>query len=362
MTKLLYLLNVSIVSVGVLLLSSILIVSQSPFSVQAQNSSSSTTNPIYIPTTISQEAQNMLKNLTMNVSTLVTPSPGDIEEWQIVNQQISSMLMSMSQPIVGTYQPNVTAAELGNVTVLDIKPKDWRDNGKVLVYVHGGGHTFLDANSTLGFAVPVANSTGLRIISIDYSLAPLSKWNQTTSEVLSVIQALIQEQGYFVEDIAIYGDSAGGGLAAGSVLKMRDKGVGIPAAIALWSPWIDVTGKGDTYVTLENADPITSANLTLKNMADAYANPSDQENPYVSPVYGNFSKGFPPTLIQGGTKDILLSDFVRLYQAIDQAGIPVKLDIYEGMPHDFQYILLGTPESNLAISKMNDFLKEHLIK
>ena len=65
------------------------------------------------------------------------------------------------------------------------------------------------------------------------------------------------------------------------------------------------------------ADPITSANLTLKNMADAYANPSDQENPYVSPVYGNFSKGFPPTLIQGGTKDILLSDFVRLYQAID---------------------------------------------
>ncbi|MBA3978098.1 MAG: alpha/beta hydrolase fold domain-containing protein, partial [Nitrosopumilus sp.] len=104
------------------------------------------------------------------------------------------------------------------------------------------------------------------------------------------------------------------------------------------------------------------ANLTLKNMADAYANPSDQENPYVSPVYGNFSKGFPPTLIQGGTKDILLSDFVRLYQAIDQAGIPVKLDIYEGMPHDFQYILLGTPESNLAISKMNDFLKEYLIK
>ena len=65
----------------------------------------------------------------------------------------------MSQPIVGTYQSNVTAAELGNVTVLDIKPKDWRDNGKVLVYVHGGGHTFLGANSTLGFAVPVANST-----------------------------------------------------------------------------------------------------------------------------------------------------------------------------------------------------------
>ena len=73
------------------------------------------------------------------------------------------------------------------------------------------------------------------------------------SEVLSVIQALIKEQGYSIKDIAIYGDSAGGGLAAGSVLKMRDEGIGIPSAIVLWSPWIDVTGKGDTYVTLEKS-------------------------------------------------------------------------------------------------------------
>jgi len=348
----------------VLLLPSISITSYLTFSVQAQNTSSSQniTNSVYIPTTISQKAQDMLKNLAKNASTLVTPNPDDIEGWQKLNQQISSMLMEMAQPIVDTYQPNITTIKLGNVTALDIKPKDWRDNDKVLVYVHGGGHTLLGATSTLGLTVPVANSTGLRIISIDYSLAPLSKWNQTMNEVLSVIQTLITEQGYSIKDIAILGDSAGGGLAAGSVLKMRDEGIGIPAAIVLWSPWTDVTIKGDTYVTLENADPITSANLTLKNMADAYANPSDKEHPYVSPVYGNFSKGFSPTLIQGGTKDILLSDFVRLYQAIDQAGIPVKLDIYEGMPHDFQYVLLGTPESNIAISKTNDFLKEYLLK
>ena len=329
---------------GVLLISSILILSHSPFSVQAQNLSPSQkiTKSIYIPTTISQEAQDKLKNFTMNTSPLVTPRPADFEGWQKLNQQASSMLISISKPIVDSYQPNITAAELGNVTVLDIKPKDWKDNGKVLVYVHGGGYTSLSANSTLGFAVPVANSTGLRVISIDYTLAPFSKWNQTTSEVLSVIQALMEEQGYSINDIAMYGDSAGGGLASGSVLKMRDEGIGIPAALVLWSPWIDVTGKGDTYVTLENADPFISANLTLRNMADAYANSSDQENPYVSPVYGNFSKGFSPTLIQGGTKEILLSDFVRLYQAIDQAKIPVKLDIYEGMPHDFQLPLHGT--------------------
>ncbi|HJR49130.1 MAG TPA: alpha/beta hydrolase, partial [Nitrososphaeraceae archaeon] len=159
--------------------------------------------------------------------------------------------------------------------------------------------------------------------------------------------------------IAMYGDSSGGGLVAGSVLKMRDEGVGIPSAVVLWSPWTDVSLTGDTYSTLKKADPFISETI-LKNAGGAYANITDQKNPYVSPVYGDFSKGYPPTLIQVGTKEILLSDSVRLYQALDQAGIPVKLDVYEGMPHVFQTILYNTTESTLAISKTNNFLKEFL--
>jgi acetyl esterase/lipase len=158
----------------------------------------------------------------------------------------------------------------------------------------------------------------------------------------------------------MYGDSAGGGLVAGSVLRMRDEGIGIPAAVVLWSPWTDVTVRGDSYYTLKNADPFVSDLMFFENMANAYADSSDQKNPYVSPVYGNFSKGFPPTLIQGGTREVLLSDFIRLYQAIDQADVPVKLDIYEGMPHDFQIFLCNTPESVTALSKMINFLHEYL--
>jgi len=157
----------------------------------------------------------------------------------------------------------------------------------------------------------------------------------------------------------MYCDSAGGGLIATSVLKMRDEGIGIPAAIVLWSPWTDVSIAGDSYSTLKTADPFIPEAM-LKNMGGAYANVTDQKNPYVSPVYGNFSKGFSPTLIQVGTKEILLSDSVRLYQALDQANIPVKLDVYEGMPHVFQTTLYKTPESSLAILKTSEFLKEYL--
>src|ERR671911_2147709 len=123
---------------------------------------------------------------------------------------------------------------------------------------------------------------------------------------------------------------------------------------------MDLTGNGDTYFTLKDADPFLSYDSFLKNAADAYADPADQKNPYVSPVYSNFSKGYPPTLIQGGTSEFMLSDFVRLYQAIDQVDIPVKLDIYEGMPHDFQIFLYNTPETYTALSKMSNFLHHYL--
>ena len=183
--------------------------------------------------------------------------------------------------------------------------------------------------------------------------------DQTTDKIVSVIQAL-KDQGYSLDDIAMFGDSAGGGLAAGAILKMRDEGLGMPAALVLWSPWTDVTGTGDTYFTLRNDDPFLNVNLD-RSMASAYANSSDQKNPYVSPVYGNFSSGFPAVLIQVGTKDGLLSDSVRLYQALDRADIPIKLDIYEGMPHVFQGLFFhNTTESDLAISKTSDFLREYL--
>ena len=193
----------------------------------------------------------------------------------------------MTQPAVDSYHPNITVTELGDVNVLDIKPRDWRDNGKVLVYLHGGGYTLLSANSTLSTAATMANSTGLRVISVDYSLAPSSKWNQTIDEVISVIQAL-KEQGYSLNDIAMYGDSAGGGLVVGSVLKMRDEGLGIPVLV-LWSPWVDLTGMGDTFFTLKNADPLPllTPRLLLAYVV-VYANPSDQKNPYVSPAVRQF--------------------------------------------------------------------------
>src|SRR5262249_23563861 len=114
---------------------------------------------------------------------------------------------------------------------------------------------------------------------------------------------------------------------------MRDRAMTMPAAVVALSPVTDLTLSGDTYFTLRDADPILPNPESMKEWSSAYAKPSEQRIPYASPVYGNFSKGFPPTLIEVGTKEVRLSDSVRLYQALDQSHIPVKLDVYEGMPN-----------------------------
>jgi len=309
------------------------------------------------PTTLSEEAQEAGATLVRSENHL--PKADDLSGWKELQDQNEDPEAREGREIAKEFGATITEISLGGVRALDVKPKNWSDNGKVLIYTHGGAYTLFSVTSTLAGVVPVADLTGLRLVTVDYTVAPQAQWQQTTSEVVSVIRALLDE-GYGPEDIAIYGDSAGGGLAAGSVLKARDEGLGQLAAVVLWSPWADITKNGDSYSTLADADPILIYDDWLENAAAAYAKPEDQKHPYVSPVYGDYSEGFPPTLIQVGTKEIFLSNAVRLYQALDQAGIEVKLDPYDGMWHVFPAFHWRLPESELARQKMAKFLRTHL--
>jgi len=315
----------------------------------------------YVPSTISEGWKQVYASMPDPTKAPHLPGPNDIEGWKKVNAAFEQEALKKSEEVVKQLQVDVTNKNLGGVPILEVTPKGWVDNGKLLLYTHGGAYTSFRARSTLPIAALVASQTGLRVLSVDYTTPPQAKWQEVTDQVVSVFKTLTK-QGFRMQDLAIYGDSSGGGLAAGAVLKLRDAGLGMPAAVVLWCPWADITETGDTYVTLREAEPNYLYQTALRPSADAYADPKDQKNPYVSPVYGDFKKGFPPTLIQGGTREIFLSNFVRLYQAIDTAGQIVKLDIYEGMPHVFQIKAPESPESMLALKKMNAFLVQYLKK
>ncbi|MFO1020050.1 MAG: alpha/beta hydrolase [Planctomycetales bacterium] len=314
---------------------------------------------VHIPETVSPEAQAFLRTLKNPALAPAFPYPHDLEAWRKVRALAEADGNAKSAPLLERFKFTATEVQLGGISAIEIRPDGWKDNGKVAVYTHGGAHVMYSAKSSLGRAVIFASTTGLRVISVDYTLAPLARFNQMSDEVVAVIAALLKN-GQRLDDMVIYGDSSGGGLAAATILKMRDQGLGIPAAAVLVSPWLDITPSGDTETTLHDADPNQVYEKHSKQAADAFADPLDQKHPYASPVYGDFSRGFPPTLIQGGLKETLLSGFVRFYQALDTAGVPVKLDLYEGMIHNFQDRIPDSPEAILARSKIRAFVHKTL--
>jgi monoterpene epsilon-lactone hydrolase len=313
---------------------------------------------VSIPSTVSDEAKALLRSFTDPRNRPASPKPDEIEKWRAMQEATEAAGIRNIEPLLDVLKPEVTEMTLGGVPTLEVKPQGWKDNGKVLVYTHGGAYTSYSARSTLHLAALTAHATGYRVLSIDYTLAPQAGWKQISDEIIAVFKALL-EQGYQMRDIGFFGDSAGGGLASTSTLRLRDEGLGTPAAVVLFSPMVDLTTPGDSYSTLADAEPMYLLDLHIRNALDAYADPADQKNPYVSSVYGDYAKGYPPTLIQAGTKELVLSSPVRLYQAMDTAGVDVKLDIYEGMPHVFQGVP-GLPEAELALGKVNAFLKNHL--
>ena len=288
------------------------------------------------------------------------PAPDDHQAWKAVQAAIDEVKEAKADEKAAAFGVTYEEGEIAGIPVVDVMPSELASTEKIAVYTHGGAYVLNSAKAVIESAMFFAAETGLRVVAVDYTLAPHSKWPETTDEIVDVFRALAK-QGFTADNILLYGDSAGGGLAAGVTLKMRDLGMEMPAALVLWSPWADISETGDTYVTLRDAEPYYTYEHVLGPASLAYADADDHKNPYVSPVYGDFEQGFPPTLIQGGTKEIFLSNFVRLYQALDQAGQTVKLDIYEGMPHVFVPSLPDSRESQVAIAKVREWTELYLL-
>lgn len=311
-----------------------------------------------LPDTISPQAKAVIDFLqSAGLKQLKAPAPDDLAGWKALHAAQEKALEEPNRLVLDQLGSTITEDAIGGVPVLDIRPRAWTDNGKVIVYIHGGGFTLFSARSMAGLAALVGNAAGMRVISVDYSNPPAATWETVQKQVDAVLKGLVAK-GTTLNRIAIFGDSAGGNLAIRAVLNLRDGGAGMPAAVLLLSPWADLTNSGDTAITLADADPTLSYSGFLGNSALAYAGGLDLEDPRVSPVHADFSRGFPSTLIQDGTRTILLSASVRTYRALKAAGQDASLDLYEGMWHVFQGA--PAPEAKDALTSAAVFLKQSL--
>lgn len=235
-------------------------------------------------------------------------------------------------------------------------PEKTETNSQAIIYLHGGAYIAGSAEGNASPAINLADKSGRVIISVDYRLAPEAPFPAALDDSVAVYKELLNT--YPASQLSIFGDSAGGGLALSLVLKLRELGEPLPAAIGLASPWTDLTQSGDSHQVLNHhCDPALSVE-GLANSAKAYAGTYPADHPLISPLFADLT-GLPPMLIHVGTREVLLSDATRLARKARKAGVDVTIDVYEAMWHVWHFYP-GVPEADEAIVEMSEFLCKYM--
>lgn len=228
------------------------------------------------------------------------------------------------------------------------------DSHRVLMYLHGGGYVFGDLDSHRDLAWRLSEASGMKVLNVAYRLAPENRFPTAVDDATACYRWLLDE-GFKPGKVAIGGDSAGGGLAVATMVNLKNLGIAQPAGAILLSPWVDLSGSGDSVDANEKADPMLSR-LALDNFADLYVGSLDRKAPLASPLFADLS-GLPAMLVHVGSTEILLSDAERLVHKVKQAGGDAVLEIWPKMPHVFQVFAGRIPEGKIAIAKFGEFLK-----
>jgi acetyl esterase/lipase len=216
--------------------------------------------------------------------------------------------------------------------------------------IHGGGLVFGAGRFARAMAVFRAASLGCRVFSVDYRVPPAHPYPAALEDCLGVYRHLLAR--HAPAEIAVSGLSAGGNLAAAMLLRARDEGHALPAAALLLTPELDLTESGDSFHTNRTIDVALPNGLPRANAL--YANGQDLAHPYISPLFGDFEQGFPPTFLQTGTRDLFLSNTVRMHRALLRARQTAELHVWEAMPH--AGFGGASPEDVEMQTAMRDFL------
>ncbi|HYH26131.1 MAG TPA: alpha/beta hydrolase fold domain-containing protein [Blastococcus sp.] len=254
----------------------------------------------------------------------------------------------------------VCSATIAGVPVFRIAPPRNAHPGRLLVHLHGGGYVLYPGEVGAGEGMIMAGLQGYEVVSVDYRMPPDHPFPAAVDDAFAVWQALVDQ--HDPRRMAVFGASAGGGLTLALVLRARGAGVPLPAAIAPGTPWVDLTADstvGDSLHANEFVDNVlVSPSGWLGAAASLYADGHDTQNPWISPIYGDF-EGLPPAILTSGTRDLLLSHTVRAHRRLRQAGVPAALQVFEGQSHA-QFLEPFVPETDEAFAEIGAFLDAHL--
>ena len=240
-------------------------------------------------------------------------------------------------------------------------PAEWiwapeSQEDRVILYLHGGGYLFGSARTHRVMLAHLARAAKARVLALDYRLAPEIPFPAPVEDSVSAYQWLLSK-GISSEKMAFGGDSAGGGLVIAALVALRAVGEPMPAAGVCISAWTDMESTGPSMATNAETDPSVSKERLLR-IAKVYLDGKDPRAPLASPIHADLT-GLPPLLLQVGSIEVLLDDSTLLKTRANEAGVPVEMEVWEGMPHVWHHYAPILPEARKAISKIGDFVLQH---
>jgi len=227
--------------------------------------------------------------------------------------------------------------------------------GRVLLYLHGGAYQAGSPATLRNLVALLSGATQARALSVDYRLAPEHPFPAAVEDALAAYRWLLAS-GIDPALIAIAGDSAGGGLALGALVALRDSGEPMPAAAVLLSPWTDLALTGESLRTRAAVDVMIKPDGISEDAA-LYLADADPRHPHASPLYADLC-GLPPLLIHVGDAEVILDDSIRLAARASEAGVEVSLEIWDEMPHVFPAFAGWLPEADQAIEHIGAWLDQ----
>jgi acetyl esterase/lipase len=304
-----------------------------------------------IPTTLSPEARQMLREL----AAAGDPTHGLTSGLAEIRAAAGAQQKKVTEQLLRMYAVRVEKKTIAGVPVALITPvkEAAQAKGRLLINVHGGA--FFLGQGSIEEAVPIAALTGIPVLAIDYRLAPEHPFPAAVNDTIAVYREVLKN--FDPRHVALYGSSAGAVLTAQASVRARQLGLPLPAALGFFSGTTDFARPGDTEA-LFSIGGFQALVTPVAMQAHAYLANNSLTDPVMSPAYADL-KGFPPTLLMTGTRDFFLSGTSNFHRALLRAGVPAELVVFDAMPH-VHWGNPALPESTEALHIQAQFLATHV--
>ncbi|MGU3812850.1 alpha/beta hydrolase [Vibrio diabolicus] len=312
-----------------------------------------------IPAAASEVLQGAIKQGYIYPQEITESKPKNDKEWRELIQAINGEGIEL-EDLEAWFGVDAKEQHIGELVTYMLSPSESQNlpDDRIFLYLHGGAYVFNEGPLGAFEAAIIASTSNIKVVALDYRKPPEHPFPAALDDTILLYKDLLNK--YSADKIAIGGNSAGAGLSMAALQKIRDLGLPMPGALYAGSPWADLSNTSDTLHTLDGIDRVLNTyDGWLEASALLYAGDSELTEPYISPVYGSMEE-YPPTYLVSGTRDLLLSDTVRVHRKLLKEEIPVDLHIFEGMSHVEFTVVPDSPEGKEVYQGLSDFLDENI--